>query len=325
MKLEENRMSLSTVPTLIAFFGHAPEYLKIALQSAADFNNQVILVGDEANRGFWKDHWDTSRSRLVKFDEFKRSYVKMTDYPEHYEMSFWRRPFAVEMWMRSEGVDRVWLLDSDVVTFADYSRDVMPSLPSECCAALMAPQNQDNFIWAVTLHFSYWTLDALTDFTSFCIEAYRDPGIRSKLETKYRWHVENQKPGGICENTMLYLWGERYGNRIWNLAKVYNGVVGDMQISSPNNYIRQEYEMHRGFKKLTFKDDIPYGFNRILGENIRFLCIHCQGGSKQLMRFLYGHRNRRFYAELCALDRFADAVKGKARLALKAASLAMWS
>ena len=114
-------MSLSTVPTLIALFGRARDYLKISLQSAADFNSQVILVGDEANQGFWKDHWDTSRIRLVKFDEFKRSYVKMSlDYSEHYEMSFWRRPFAVEAWMRSEGVDRVWLLDGDIVTFADY-------------------------------------------------------------------------------------------------------------------------------------------------------------------------------------------------------------
>jgi len=319
-------MSLSTVPTLIAFFGRAPDYLKVSLQSAADFNNQAILLGDEANRGFWKDHWDTSRNRMVKFDEFKRSYVKMSlDYSEHYEMAFWRRPFAVETWMRSEGVDRVWLLDSDVVTFANYSRDIVPILPSECCAALMAPEHRDNFVWAVTLQFSYWTLDALTDFTSFCIEAYRDPGIRSKLEAKYRWHVENRQPGGVTENTMLYLWRERHEHRIWNLAKVYNGMVGDMQISSPHNYFKHEYEMQRGFKKLTFKDDVPYGFNRILGETVRFLCIHCQGRSKGLMRFLYKRGGRKFYAQLYDLDRFADAVKGKARLALTAALAAIKS
>src|SRR5207302_1038911 len=162
----------------IAFFGPGPDYLKVALKSAADFNSRVVLVGDEANQDFWKDHWDSRQMQPLKFNDFKRSYTKMSDYSEFYEMAFWRRPFAVEEWMRSEGVAQVFLLDGDIVTFADYSRDVVPVLPSECCAALMTFQHQDHSAWATSLHFSYWTLDALTDFTSFCIEAYRDPGIR---------------------------------------------------------------------------------------------------------------------------------------------------
>ena len=312
-------MYIQTVPTLIAFFGRGPDYLKIALKSAARFNSQVVLIGDEANRGFWKDHWDSSRIRLEKFDEFKRSYAKMSSYPEFYEMAFWRRPFAVEQWMKSEGIDQVFLLDGDVVTFADYAHDVVPVLPSECCAALMMLQDQDSFAWATSLHFSYWTLDALTDFTSFCIEAYRDPGIRSKLEAKYRWHVENQQPGGICEMTLLYLWRERHANRIWNLAKVWNEMVGDLSIVTSANYVEHEYEMRGGFKDFTFKGAVPYGFNRILGREIRFLCVHCQGNSKRLMKFLYGRGLRRFYARLYDLDRLVDTATVRARSALKAA------
>jgi len=311
-------MYIRTVPTLIAFFGHGPDYLKICLQSAARCNSQVVLVGDEANRGFWKDQVDSSRVRLVKFDEFKRSYTQMSDYPEFYEMAFWRRPFAVEQWMRSEGVDQVFLLDGDVVTFADYARDVVPVLPSECCAALMTLQDQGDFAWATSLHFSYWTLDALTDFTSFCIEAYRDPGIRSKLEAKYRWHVENRQPGGISEMTLLYLWRQRHENRIWNLAKVWNGMVGDLAIVTSANYFEHEYEMRGGFKKFAFKEGVPYGFNRLLGSDIRFLCVHCQGNSKRLMTFLYRREWRRFYARLYDLDRLVHAAEVKALSASKA-------
>jgi hypothetical protein len=181
-------------------------------------------------------------------------------------------------------------------------------------------QNPDNFFWTTSLHFSYWTLDALTDFTSFCIEAYRDPKIRSKLEAKYRWHVENRQPGGVCEMTLLYLWCERNENRIWNLAKVWNGTVVDFGITSEINYLEHEYEMQRGFKKFVFKDDVPYGFHRTLGKEIRFLCVHCQGLSKRLMRFLYRRGWRRFYAELYDMGGYVHAAKVKAQMVIQ-----MWT
>ena len=212
--------------------GPAPDYLKISLRSAAVFNNQVVMLGDATNRGFWKEHWDSSRIRLSKWDEFKRSYAKMSDYSETYEMGFWRRPFAIEEWMRSEGVNQTFSVESDLVTFADYSKVVLPVLPSGCAAAVCTPHEQGTFFWSSSLHFSYWTLDGLTDFTSFCIEAYRDAGIRRKLEAKYRWHVENRQRGGICEMTVLYLWCKRNEKKTWNLAKVrrYGGRFGDHDI-----------------------------------------------------------------------------------------------
>ena len=208
MTKQESEQSLTfrgTVPTLIAFFGRGPNYLKVSLKSAADFNNQVVLLGDSANRGFWKEHWDSSRITLPKLDEFKRSYAKMSYYPEFYEMAFWRRPFVVEEWMRSQGVDQAFLLDGDIVTFADYSKVVLPVLPKDCVAAVSTLEEQRTFEWMTSLHFSFWTLDALTDFTSFCIEAYRDSSVRRMLEAKYRWHVEKRRPGVIFDMTVLYL------------------------------------------------------------------------------------------------------------------------
>jgi hypothetical protein len=301
------------IPTVIAFFGQVPGYLKVCLRSAADFNDRVVLIGDDTNAGAWPDHWDSSRTSLPKFDEFRRSYVKMSDYTERFEMAFWRRPFAVEQWMQHERVDQIFLLDSDIVTFADYARDVLPRLPPDCRAALMAPGAQDNFVWANSLHFSFWTLDALKDFTSFCIEAYRDPEIRRKLEEKHRWHIDNAKPGGICEMTLLYLWCERNGTGIGDLSRAGNGIVGDLSVSSSSNHFGDEYEMRRRFKAFVFKDGAPYGFNRVLGQQVRFLCIHCQGDAKRLMKFLYGRWWRRFYAELYDIEGTVIRCRGRLR------------
>ena len=316
---EKGRAPRGSVPTLISFFGPAPNYLNFSLRSAADFNKQVVMLGDATNRGFWKEHWDSSQNRLLKWEEFKRSYTKMSDYPESYEIGFWRRPFAVEEWMRSEGVDQAFSLESDLVTFADYSKVVLPVLPSGCAAAVCTPHEQDNFFWSSSLHFSYWTLDGLTDFTSFCIEAYRDAGIRRKLEAKYRWHVENRQPGGICEMTLLYLWCKRNETKTWNLAKVWDGMVGDLAITTSDNYFNGEYEMRRGFKKFIFKKGVPYGYNKMLGKDIRFLCIHCQSYSKWLMKFLSTRRWQKFYADAYYLRQVAiPYAKAKARSSLKA-------
>jgi hypothetical protein len=308
---------------VIAFFGRAPAYLNIALRSAADFDNHVVLIGDAANRGSWRDQWDSSGAPLPKLDEFRRGYVKMSDYPEVYEAAFWRRPFAVEAWMRSERIDRAFILDSDVVTFADYSRVVAPALPVSCAAAMMTPGEQGPFDWASSLHFSCWTLEALADFTSFCIRAYRDPEIRRALEAKHRWHLEQRRPGGVCEMTLLYLWRERNAARTWNPAKAWDGMVADLTIAAPDNYLKGEYVMRRGFKKLLFRRGVPYGITTALGARTRFVCVHCQGSAKALMRPLATRGWQRVYADVHALRHTV----GRTRIlsAIKAAFAAVLS
>ena len=287
-----------TVPTLIPFFGPAPDYLGIALRSAAAFGNHAVLIGDESNRGFWQHHWDSSASPMPKFDAFNRAFVKMSDYPDFYEMANWRRPFATEAWMRSEGIDEVVILDGDTVTFSDYAEDVVPTIAGDCVAAVMTLHDQGGFDWASSLHFSWWTLDALADFTSFCIEGYRDPEIRGRLEAKYRWHLEHRQPGGVCEMTLLHFWRERNEKLVFNAAKVWDGKVADAAITTPGNYYKDEYAMRRGFKKLVFRRGLPYGFNKVLGQWVRFVNVQCQGTSKALMAPLSSAHLRHFYADL---------------------------
>lgn len=192
------------IPVIIAHFGGKPNYLKFALKSAANFNNTVVLIGDDTNKDFWQNHWDTTLVEFDKFQDFQKYYVQMSDYSKKYEMAFWKRMFVLEKWMEDNGYKRIFLLDSDSMTFADYSEEVYPILPNDCISALMTRINQeDNFRWASSCHSSYWTLEALEDFTNFCIEAYRNKNIRDKLQAKWQWHINNHKPGGVCEMTLL--------------------------------------------------------------------------------------------------------------------------
>jgi hypothetical protein len=298
----------ASAPTLIPFVVRCPDYVKVALRSADDFRNDVVLLGDAANRESWKNHWDSTRASLPKWRQFTDSYVHMSAASQSFEMTVWRRPFVIEHWMKEHGVRGAFVMDADTVTFADYSRTVLPALPRGCAAALMTCEDQSGFDWATSLHFSYWTFEAIADFASFCVEAYRDAGILERLRAKYRWHLENRQPGGICDMTLLHFWRERNEGRTWNAARVWDGMVADLAVTAGDNCFKREYAMRGGFKKLTFKNGVPYGFNTILGQPIRFLYVHCQGSAKPLGKFLYNPVLRHVYAELYHLRR------GKARM-----------
>ncbi len=302
------------IPVIVAYFGGKPNYLKFALKSAADFNNTVVLIGDDTNKDFWQNHWDTTLVEFDKFQNFQKCYVHMSTNSQKFEIACFKRFFCLEKWMKEKDEKKIFLLDGDIVTFADYSKEACPILPNDCIAALMTstPKNQDNFRWASSPHFSYWTLEALEDFTDFCIRAYSNKNIRDKLEAKWQWHIDNHKPGGICDMTLLYLWSKD-NPKVANLTRAMNDMTLDHNINSSTNYLEDEYQMQFGLKKLIFKNGIPYGYNKNLNKEIKFLCIHCQGGAKSVMRFLYHKQLRDFYY----IGNLVQATKAKMKLLIK--------
>src|SRR5262249_10827268 len=136
------------IPVLIVHFGTKPNYLKLALCSAANFNKRVVLIGDQDNEGFWKDQWTTVPEKIDKFQEFMEYYTYMSDVPREINISYFKRMFAQEAWMKQNG-GRVFNLDSDIMTFTNYSKEVLPLLPKDCPAVLMTMEEQEkDFEWA---------------------------------------------------------------------------------------------------------------------------------------------------------------------------------
>jgi hypothetical protein len=286
-----------SAPAVVAHFGTAPPFLQVALRSAHAHGNPVVFLSTRSSRRTWPEQVDAGLIPLPKFEAFLQVYRKMSDFPERYEAAFWRRPFAIEAWMRAEGVSRAFVLDSDVVTFANYGTEVLPLVPDHCSAGLMTREDQGPLDWATSLHFSYWTLEALSDFTAFCVAAYRDPAIRRRLETKYQWHLQCGEAGGICEMTTLHLWRERQGDRVVNFAAPRGGLVADQAIGSSANAAGDEYDMRLAMKRFWFRNGQPHAHNRRLGTPVRFMCVHCQGPFKLAMPYLLDPILRRVYAE----------------------------
>jgi hypothetical protein len=301
-------MNKLEIPVIISHFNQQPNYLKFALKSAANFNKNVVLLGDNSNKGFWENHWNVTSIESEKYQAFQKYYVQMSYYPKTYEDSFWKRMFMLEEWMKKNDAKQAFLLDSDVMTFSNYSIELAPILFDNYIASLMTCENQDNFRWASSCHFSYWTLEGITDFTTFSIEAYSNQEIRKQLEAKWQWHNDNNQAGGVSEMTLLYLWSKD-NPRVANSSKVINNMTVDHSINTSTNYLEDEYQMQLGVKKIIFKNGIPYGFNKVLNKEIRFLCIHCQGTAKILMRFFYDEKLRPFYLGA----KFVEIVKTKTK------------
>lgn len=289
-------MKTAEIPIVFTHFQQNPKYLQYALKSAANFNETVILIGDESNKNAWDNHWNSTLISLDKYDIFQKSYVHMSTNSEAFEIFCFKRFFCLEQWMKNNQVNQAFLIDSDVMTFANYTEQVYEKQIKHqgYMATLMTPTSNQEFSWSSSPHFSYWTLEAVEKFTTFCIDVYRDRSRRGRLEAKHQWHLKNEVAGGICDMTLLYLWSQD-NPKIGNLAITQDDSVVEHNINVSKNYLENEYKMQLYLKKLVFKNGFPYGFNQFLNKNIQFLSIHCQGTAKILMRFLYYYNLRSLY------------------------------
>jgi len=101
----------TNIPVVIAHFGNQPEYLKYALEAAAQWNQDVIFIGDDGNKNAWANHWSISGVTIPKWVEFENSYIKLSNYPEHYEKAILFRLFVMDYWLQTAAVNGAFLID----------------------------------------------------------------------------------------------------------------------------------------------------------------------------------------------------------------------
>jgi len=281
------------IPIVIFHIGYT-DYLKFALNTAKKFNEEVILIGDQSNKKIWNNHYNALDLSSKIYDNFLNLYKSMSSYKQDYEIFIFQRFFCLREWMKQNQVYHAFVLDSDVITFANFSKLLYIPYLQNYEAALSIPKIQEeNYRWAAYGHNSYWTYEGIESFTDFCIETYGNN--LDLLKKKYEWHLENKALGGICEMTLLYLWSKDKKS-VFNTAQVYDGMTIDNHITSSENFEPNEYLVNYwGIKSIKFKNGMPYGFNKILGENVRFLALHCQGSAKKYMEFFANERLRSLY------------------------------
>jgi hypothetical protein len=283
---------LTNLPIIFIHTGNQ-NYLKIAIESAIKFGNDVHLIGDEANRGFCEKwcHIDSLTSKL--YEDFKKYYVHMSTNSYEFELMCFKRYFLAYEYLKQIGAEKFVMLDSDILTYTNY--ETLPFV-SEYAIAASWFENQNNYKWSVCPCMFMATIDALRDYLVFMINTYSQAERLSLLREKEEYHKQNNIPGGICDMTLLFLWikdcEEKKKYRVHNNAIIENGIAFDHNIQTASGFIKNEfqYDNFLRMKKVIYKDNIPF-FVLKDGGKVRANTLHFLGGAKTAMLSFYYNKS----------------------------------
>lgn len=267
------------LPVIFMHTGYQ-DYLSHSIQQAQRWGNKVILLGDELNKGVNAEHYLMS-DYTENTEKFSNSYQHMTSGNFEFELFCYNRWLILYNFAKQHSIEKLVYLDSDVATFCNFS-DKENLVNENNIARVCMMDNQANYRWCAAACVSYWSLMGLATFNQFLLEAYTTHIDR--LQEKWQYHQDHNKAGGVCDMTATYLFVK--DNELEPLNKVLeDDSTFDQSMMSADNYFDNEYAMDpRGFKALTFRNDIPYAYNKILNKEIRMNAIHTN--NKQLLTAL---------------------------------------
>lgn len=262
-----------SIPVVIYHKGNL-KYLRACVESAEKCNRTVVLFGDNSNKTFCRNWIECNSISSSKWDFFLTVFSNMSYYKESYAHAIFHRFFIIYEWMKNNEFDEIVLLDSDIVTYCDYS-DI--SEFGEVDFAIFRPYNQEPYIWEAAAGISYWKFQALERFINFMIESYCNNAWF--LMEKWKYHQEHSLPGGICEMTMLYFFSKDESNwlNLWKPLK--EGLID-------NNYNRDDFSTQNEYsyrkflhgKQYIFENGIPYVVELKTSKKINVLASHYGGG-----------------------------------------------
>jgi hypothetical protein len=271
------------LPVIFMHTGYQ-DYLVHSMRQAQLWDNKVILLGDDSNKRMQEhvehhlmsDYTDGTQ-------KFSDSYQHMTTGNFEFELFCYNRWVILSNFAEQHSIEKLVYLDSDVATFCNFS-DKEDLLDETNIARVCMMDNQANYRWCAAACISYWSRKGLNAFKQFLLEAYTKHVAR--LQEKWQYHQDHNKAGGVCDMTATYLFVK--DNELSPLNKVLeDDSTFDQSMMSADNYFDNEYAMDsRGYKSLTFKDNIPYAYNTILNKEVKMNAIHTN--NKQLLTRLIG-------------------------------------
>lgn len=280
----------------------AQDYFKCAIESARKLNNEVVLLGNEANKSFSNQWFDMDELSGKRYEAFKKNYVHMSTNPYEFELVCFKRYFSLLSYMEQEKVERCVMVDSDILTYCSYG-DLECFQKYDLVASI--PFNQNEFDWCVGPQVLGITFEALKDLVSYIEDMY----IRhlDTLKRKYDYHISNHIKGGICDMSLLYLWVNERQTKIFNLLN-YRELYFDNSVQSKEkrNNLVTKIDRVLGIKTIKFVEGQPY-IRMESGIFIPAATLHFQGSTKAIMRDIYSgsskinmifHRYREYYCRV---------------------------
>ena len=169
---------MESYPIIVLHKGSS-DYLKICLAQAkfSNPNSRIILLGDETNETLAKqagaEHYLIC-NYFSKAHEFEKIYKHYSTNSYDFELFCFQRWFVIEEFVNSEGIDRFLHIDSDVLLYADFSKEL---------EFIDFINNYDLTYSHVSAHTSFFnSRRALCEFCNFIFEIFSDDSFVAQFE-----------------------------------------------------------------------------------------------------------------------------------------------
>jgi len=284
------------LPIIIFHLGDR-EYVHLCLKQALKFNNNVILITDVP------DKYKKTGAKCINFnkyvkrsEDFQKIYKHFSTNSYQFELICIIRWFVIYDYMKQENITRAFICDSDVLIYENLTM-IDNMYLKDYNFMLCSSHSKD-----VTGGQSIWNFDKLQDFVIFCFKFYKQ-----QISNIEKWHLTYNKPGGICDMTLLYYFAhnekEFQGLQLPNyptidndLTQIFNNeFTFDLHLATYGNHLYpDDYEvcLLNQNKNIKYIDDKPYCYNLRLNKDIRFILLHFQGRNKNIMHGYYLKTNK---------------------------------
>ena len=278
---------MESYPIIVLHKGSS-DYLKICLAQAkfSNPNSRVILLGDETNETLAKqvgaEHYLIC-NYFSKALEFEKIYKHYSTNSYNFELFCFQRWFVVDEFINSEGLDKFLHIDSDVLLYADFSKEL---------EFIDFINNYDLTYSHVSAHTSFFnSRRALCEFCNFIFEIFSDDSFVAQFEKspdndkiyfkQGSFELELTKP--LSDMTLVYFFTKLNRLKCLDFTKVdfqkgcinLNFSSNSMQCSSFGNICYTVFDNCNIPYFIDTRDSVP--------KLLKMHSIHFQGWKKGLM------------------------------------------
>ena len=302
------------IPIIILHIGNQ-EYLQIVIQQAESYNNDVILIGDDSNKGFCEKHYDYHQLEDESSKLFGQIYKHISPNNLEFEGICIQRWFIIHNLMKKLNIEKAFICDSDILFFCNinqivnnyYKKDIYISTSSHKTHSVTAGQ-------------SIWTIEKLKEFTDYILEFYKNSDWN--YITNY-WNnlvikSEIEKLTGISDMYLLYCFLTKTnfndnhfnfnGDKLsidYDLSQTVDDSFFDNSIDIDSDYFginkwEQEFydfnipNIENKIKKFSWYNGLPYCYNKNFKKKFRVNSIHFHGCKEKIKEYFYVSKKNMF-------------------------------
>jgi hypothetical protein len=254
------------IPVILIHKGHS-DYLRVILEQARQYNQQVILLGDSPLATEPIDAY------MRNAKEFAACYKHMSGNYDDFELFCFQRWFILNEYMISNGVPVAFYQDSDVMLYADVEKEWVKRYA----------YFDITLVQGTCANSSFFTQAGLSRFCKFAMATYANRNkLFLELERIYQEMRDQGRSGGICDMTLFRFYRETKTQPIGEMTDIVDNVTWDHHLRASDGYRMREEDGHT-IKDIVFLGGFPHVYHLNREQNIRFNSLHFQGQTKPLI------------------------------------------